>query len=204
LPLLPSHSNFQDQSIALSGAINKNSYGQVKNNPPSTLQLDIVNRQQQLEFQEKQKLKKQRKAKWTVICVSLALLTMCITLVGTMLSIGSNYQDRISRNRTVLDVARSDHWINMRNNSEPDSSHSLLLSNHNKSSLNPSILPKITRNSFHVRNLRQALEGDDFNFNDLFVITPKVHNQVNDDDRYDYIATHQKNATKYNDAQDIL
>ena len=92
----------------------------------------------------------------------------------------------------------------MRNHSEPDSSHPLLLSNHNKSSLNPSILPKITRNSFHVRNLRQALQGTDFNFKDLFVITPKVHNQVNDDDRYDYIAIHKKNATKYDAAQNIL
>ena len=36
-----------------------------------------------------------RKAKWTVLCVSLLLLTMCVTLVGTMLSVGSQYQEMV-------------------------------------------------------------------------------------------------------------
>ena len=49
------------------------------------------------------------KTKWTIICVGLTLLTMCVTLVGTMLSIGSQYEldknlarnwDYESRNKT--------------------------------------------------------------------------------------------------------
>ncbi len=34
-----------------------------------------------------------KKTKWTILCVGLTLLTMCVTLVGTMLSIGSQYQN---------------------------------------------------------------------------------------------------------------
>ena len=37
--------------------------------------------------------KSTRKTKWTILCVGLTLLTMCVTLVGTMLSIGPQYQD---------------------------------------------------------------------------------------------------------------
>ena len=91
LPPMPSHSNVQDQSITLSSTNKKNNYGQETLIPPSTLPIDIGDRQKQ-ELREKQKLKKQKKAKWTVLCVSLALLTMCIALVGTMLSLGSKYQ----------------------------------------------------------------------------------------------------------------
>ena len=51
------------------------------------------------------------KTKWTIICVGLTLLTMCVTLVGTMLSIGSQYEmdknlarkwDYESRNKTSI------------------------------------------------------------------------------------------------------
>ena len=94
LPILPSHSNFKDQSIPLSSTNQKSNYGQGKSNPPTTLPLDIDYREKQ-ELREKLKLKKQRKAKCTVLCVSLLLLTMCVTLVGTMLSFGSKYQVRI-------------------------------------------------------------------------------------------------------------
>ena len=91
LPILPSHSNFKDQSIPLSSTNKKSNYGPEKSNPPTTLPLDIDYREKQL-LREKLKLKKQRKAKCTVLCVSLLLLTMCVTLVGTMLSLGSKYQ----------------------------------------------------------------------------------------------------------------
>ena len=39
--------------------------------------------------------KSTRKTKWTILCVGLTLLTMCVTLVGTMLSIGSQYQHQL-------------------------------------------------------------------------------------------------------------
>ncbi len=48
------------------------------------LQLDLT--------RKKNSAKSTRKTKWTVLCVSLTLLTMCVTLVGTMLSLGSQYQ----------------------------------------------------------------------------------------------------------------
>ena len=35
-----------------------------------------------------------RKTEWTLICIALAFLMICITLVGTMLSYTSEYQDR--------------------------------------------------------------------------------------------------------------
>ena len=104
----------------------------------------------------------------------------------------------------MLDGSHSDHWINMRNNSESDYLHSLFLSKTKKSSLNPSILPKFTKNSFRTRNRRQAIQGTDFNFKDLFLTTPKDHYQANDDDRHDYIAIHKENATKNDAAQNIL
>jgi hypothetical protein len=96
LPIIPSYSNFKDQSIPLSSTNKKSNPGQEKSNPPTTLALDtmaldIEYREKQL-LREKLKLKQQRKAKCTVLCVSLLLLTMCVTLVGTMLSIGSKYQ----------------------------------------------------------------------------------------------------------------
>lgn len=47
------------------------------------LQLDLT----------KRNAKSTRKTKWTILCVGLTLLTMCVTLVGTMLSIGSQYQN---------------------------------------------------------------------------------------------------------------
>ena len=36
-----------------------------------------------------------KKTQWTVLCVSLTLLTLSVTLVGTMLSVGSQYQDLV-------------------------------------------------------------------------------------------------------------
>ena len=35
-----------------------------------------------------------KKTQWTLICIALAFLTTCVTLVGTMLSYTSDYQDR--------------------------------------------------------------------------------------------------------------
>lgn len=53
----------------------------------------------QLDLTRKKNAKSTRKTKWTVLCVSLTLLTMCVTLVGTMLSIGSQYQDMVMARR---------------------------------------------------------------------------------------------------------
>jgi len=36
-----------------------------------------------------------KKTQWTLICIALAFLTTCVTLVGTMLSYTSDYQDRM-------------------------------------------------------------------------------------------------------------
>ena len=48
-----------------------------------------------LEILKHRKMEKpKRKTEWTVICVALAFLLICITLVGTMLSYTSDYQDR--------------------------------------------------------------------------------------------------------------
>lgn len=43
-----------------------------------------------------------RKTQWTVLCVSLTLLTLAVTLVGTMLSIGSQYQEMLVPRRTNI------------------------------------------------------------------------------------------------------
>ena len=64
---------------------------------------------QQLNRQKKKAAKSTRKAKWTVLCVSLLLLTMCVTLVGTMLSVGSQYsQQKI--------IANSHNWTEINKN----------------------------------------------------------------------------------------
>ena len=39
--------------------------------------------------------KSTRKTKWTILCVGLTLLTMCVTLVGAMLSMGSHYEGMV-------------------------------------------------------------------------------------------------------------
>ena len=51
--------------------------------PRPRLQLDLT--------KKNYSAKSTRKTKWTILCVGLTLLTMCVTLVGTMLSIGSQY-----------------------------------------------------------------------------------------------------------------
>ena len=91
MPTIKSQFSFKEQSNHPSTSNKKHSYSQVKGQPPTALSLDIDYREKQI-LREKIKLKKQRKAKCTVLCVSLLLLTMCVTLVGTMLSIGSKYQ----------------------------------------------------------------------------------------------------------------
>lgn len=49
----------------------------------------------QLDLTRKKNAKSARKTQWTVLCVSLTLLTLAVTLVGTMLSVGSQYQERV-------------------------------------------------------------------------------------------------------------
>merc|ERR1719361_3064678 len=100
MPLVPCHSNIKDQSKTFPSSYQNKNFNQQKSCPPKSFPLDIDDREKQI-LREKLKLKKQRKAKCTVLCVSLLLLTMCVTLVGTMLSFGSRYQDRLSRNITL-------------------------------------------------------------------------------------------------------
>ncbi len=53
-----------------------------------------------------------RKTQWTVLCVSLTLLTLAVTLVGGMLSVGSHYQEMViarrweelNRNKSDVDL----------------------------------------------------------------------------------------------------
>ena len=110
IPHVPCHSNFRDQSKMSCSTNKKRSFNQQKYYPPKTLpKLDIDEREKQI-LREKLKLKKQRKAKCTVLCVSLLLLTMCVTLVGTMLSFGSKYQVIIELNIETI-VYNLYHWI---------------------------------------------------------------------------------------------
>ena len=55
--------------------------------PRPRLQLDLT--------KNNQSAKSSKKTKWTILCVGLTLLTMCVTLVGTMLSIGSQYEQKL-------------------------------------------------------------------------------------------------------------
>ena len=48
-----------------------------------------------------------RKTKWTILCVGLTLLTMCVTLVGTMLSIGSQYQEMMVHRKWEQEMGSS-------------------------------------------------------------------------------------------------
>ena len=103
VPLVPCHTNFKDQSRTLSSSYQKKNLNQKKSCSPKSFPLDIDDREKQI-LREKLKLKKQRKAKCTVLCVSLLLLTMCVTLVGTMLSFGSRYQVKIGILKTTQNV----------------------------------------------------------------------------------------------------
>ncbi len=42
-----------------------------------------------------------RRTQWTVLCVAVTMMTMCVTLVGAMLSVGSEYQN----NKVALSFA---------------------------------------------------------------------------------------------------
>ena len=59
-----------------------------------------------------------RRTQWTVLCVAVTMMTMCVTLVGTMLSVGSEYQD----NKVALSFA------SMREGPPPSSSSSAVSS----------------------------------------------------------------------------
>ena len=76
---------------------------------------------QQLNRQKKKAAKSTRKAKWTVLCVSLLLLTMCVTLVGTMLSVGSQYsQQKI--------IANSHNWTEINKNKKDKLNNKIIFS----------------------------------------------------------------------------
>jgi hypothetical protein len=55
--------------------------------PRPRLQLDLT--------QRKNVKSSTRKTKWTILCVGLTLLMMSVTIVGTMLSLGSQYQEMV-------------------------------------------------------------------------------------------------------------
>jgi hypothetical protein len=55
--------------------------------PRPRLQLDLT--------QRKNVKSSTRKTKWTILCVGLTLLMMSVTIVGTMLSLGSRYQEMV-------------------------------------------------------------------------------------------------------------
>jgi hypothetical protein len=59
--------------------------------PRPRLQLDLT--------QRKNVKSSTRKTKWTILCVGLTLLMMSVTIVGTMLSLGSRYQEMVIRNQ---------------------------------------------------------------------------------------------------------
>ena len=78
--------------------------------PRPRLQLDLT--------KKNYSAKSTRKTKWTILCVGLTLLTMCVTLVGTMLSIGSQYEQNLHvarkwdhelRNKTANGNGLSNH-----------------------------------------------------------------------------------------------
>ena len=71
--------------VSSAGALTQ--YPRHANNRPR-LQLDLTKKNN-----TSKNAKSTRKTKWTILCVGLTLLTMCVTLVGTMLSIGPQYQD---------------------------------------------------------------------------------------------------------------
>lgn len=64
------------------------------------LQLDLTKKKKKLSQDA-------RKTQWTVLCVSLTLLTLSVTLVGFMLSLGSQYQEMIVQK----------HWDALKNHS---------------------------------------------------------------------------------------
>ena len=89
--------------------------------PRPRLQLDLT--------KKNYSAKSTRKTKWTILCVGLTLLTMCVTLVGTMLSIGSQYEQN-------LHVARKWDHDSLRNKSA--NSNGFSPNNHGLNSLQTS------------------------------------------------------------------
>ena len=83
------------------GTTNNNATGvQGLAGPRSTntrLQLDLTSKRNSSTTGAK--ATQSQKTKWTIICVGLTLLTMCVALVGTMLSIGSQYTKQISHRK---------------------------------------------------------------------------------------------------------
>ena len=80
-------------------------------NPLSpTSELKVAPRQRprlQLDLTQRKNVKSStRKTKWTILCVGLTLLMMSVTIVGTMLSLGSQYQEMV--------IARQ--WENLTHN----------------------------------------------------------------------------------------
>ena len=68
------------------------------------LQLDLTKKSNQKTMKT---AKTTRKTKWTILCVGLTLLTMCVTLVGTMLSIGSQYQEMMVHRKWEQEMGSS-------------------------------------------------------------------------------------------------
>lgn len=67
----------------------------------------------QLDLTKKNQISKDgtKKTKWTILCVGLTLLTMCVTLVGTMLSIGSQYQEMVMARKWENEMGGTNNTI---------------------------------------------------------------------------------------------
>jgi hypothetical protein len=112
-----------------------------------------------------------RKTQWTVLCVSLTLLTLAVTLVGTMLSVGSKYQDKHApRHNDSMLKNQSRSSVTTSSPSEtslvqeevpfvivPDARH---VAGPDKSSASPSGLPSSTSEGTLVRDGLPVLYSD--------------------------------------------
>ena len=166
-PLSPLPNN-DGPSIPLSSTDKRHSCGKAKSQPPETVPLDIDYREKQA-LREKLKLKKQRKAKCTVLCVSILLLAMCVTLVGTMLSFGSQYQVKRFISKICILLGNSKLLMKLNNTNdnllmvksqdrrtrnctllscspESDPANLLLLPSDNKNWIDTSTMPTIREN----------------------------------------------------------
>lgn len=61
-------------------------------NPPIQLVFASNRPRLRIDLTKKKPDKSAKKTQWTVLCVAVAMMTMCVMLVGTMLSITSEYQ----------------------------------------------------------------------------------------------------------------
>lgn len=71
-------------------------------NPPIQLVFASTRPRLRIDLTKKKPEKSAKKTQWTVLCVAVAMMTMCVMLVGTMLSITSEYQVTINKFKASL------------------------------------------------------------------------------------------------------